>query len=117
MLAVITIRKVLQRRKYSERKKRTPSLFGTQRNDVVCSEALRECLQTPDAQRPEIALEAAEECERLYLLLPDESLRTVVTFKLEGMTNREIAQKLGCTETTVERKLARIRSFWQNRME
>jgi DNA-directed RNA polymerase specialized sigma24 family protein len=36
----------------------------------------------------------------------------VATFKLEGYTNEEIASRLGCVVSTVERKLARIRNMW-----
>jgi DNA-binding NarL/FixJ family response regulator len=31
---------------------------------------------------------------------------------MEGSTNSEIAAKLGCVESTVERKLRRIRDLW-----
>ena len=44
--------------------------------------------------------------------LGDSSLRSVATFKLEGYTNDEIAARLGCVTSTVERKLARIRGMW-----
>ena len=31
---------------------------------------------------------------------------------MEGQTNAAIAARLGCVETTVERKLRRIRDIW-----
>jgi DNA-directed RNA polymerase specialized sigma24 family protein len=34
--------------------------------------------------------------------------------KLEGYTNREIAELLGRVERTIERKLSRIRQAWLN---
>jgi DNA-directed RNA polymerase specialized sigma24 family protein len=40
----------------------------------------------------------------------------VATWKLEGYTNDEIAARLGCVTSTVERKLARIRSKWASEM-
>jgi DNA-directed RNA polymerase specialized sigma24 family protein len=40
----------------------------------------------------------------------------VATFKLEGYTNEEIADRLGCVVSTVERKLARIRGKWASEM-
>jgi DNA-directed RNA polymerase specialized sigma24 family protein len=49
-------------------------------------------------------------------MLPTQELRDVAVWKLEGYTNEEIAAKMkdgkGCAESTVERKLARIRKIW-----
>ena len=65
------------------------------------------------APAPDLAVAASEECGRLLDLLDDPSLRAVALHKLEGYTNYEIARKLNCVATTVERKLARIRKIWQ----
>jgi len=62
---------------------------------------------------PEMAALAAEECQRLLDLLPDDSLRQVAKAKLEGFTNEEIAERLECAPRTVERKLAKIRAEWE----
>jgi RNA polymerase sigma factor (sigma-70 family) len=61
---------------------------------------------------PEFAAMVAEECERLLAALDDPVLRTVTQRKLEGFTNEEIAEQLGCSVRTVERKLWVIRSKW-----
>ncbi len=61
---------------------------------------------------PELAAMAAEQCEELLDLLPEEQLRRIALWKLEGYTNDEIAEKLKCVPRTVERKLRRIRAFW-----
>ena len=60
-----------------------------------------------------LAAAVSEQCSRLLDLLDDPSLRNIALLKLEGHTNEEIATKLNCVTTTVERKLARIRSKWQ----
>jgi DNA-directed RNA polymerase specialized sigma24 family protein len=44
-------------------------------------------------------------------------LRSVATYKLEGYTNDEIAARLGCVTSTVERKLARIRGQWAGELD
>ncbi len=62
---------------------------------------------------PELAAAVSEQCTRLLDLLDDASLRGIALLKLEGYTNQEIAAKLNCVTTTVERKLARIRKKWQ----
>jgi DNA-directed RNA polymerase specialized sigma24 family protein len=54
-----------------------------------------------------------EEAYRCRLArLPNETLRAVAQWKLEGYTNEEIAAKLDCDPRTVERKLDLIRSLW-----
>jgi RNA polymerase sigma factor (sigma-70 family) len=68
-----------------------------------------------DASGPTPAEAAAfnEEVERCLLALGDPVLRRIALFKLEGYTNKEIALEMGnCTERTIERKLARIRTKW-----
>ncbi len=61
---------------------------------------------------PEFAAMAAEQCEHLLDALPDERIRQIALWKLEGFTNEEIAAKLDCAPRTVERKLQRIRDLW-----
>lgn len=61
---------------------------------------------------PAFAALVTDECEQLMASLDDESLRAIALLKLEGYTNEEMAQELGCGLRTVERKLARIRDKW-----
>ena len=61
---------------------------------------------------PEDAERVAEGCRRLLDQLPDEQLRSVALWRMEGYTNAEIAKKLARVEGTVERKLRMIRSIW-----
>jgi RNA polymerase sigma factor (sigma-70 family) len=62
---------------------------------------------------PELAAQAADELQRLLGVLPKEEVRAVALLKLEGYTNAEIADRLGCAEVTVERRLSLIRSLWK----
>lgn len=66
---------------------------------------------------PEFAAMAAEECEHLLEALPDQQVRQIALWKLEGFTNDEIAEKLECAPRTVERKLQRIRDLWDREEE
>jgi len=61
---------------------------------------------------PAEAAALAEAAARLLAALPDEPLRQVAVWKLEGYTNEEIAGLLGRSVPTVERKLNRIRAAW-----
>jgi DNA-directed RNA polymerase specialized sigma24 family protein len=49
----------------------------------------------------------------LLARLQDETLKAIAVYKMEGYSNKDIAEKLGCVERTVERKLARIRQIWE----
>jgi RNA polymerase sigma factor (sigma-70 family) len=67
-----------------------------------------------DASGPSPA-EAAllnEALERRLESLADPELRQIALWRLEGYSNREIAEQLDCTERSVERKLERIRGKW-----
>ncbi len=61
---------------------------------------------------PEFAAMMSEICADLLDQLEDDTLRKIVTLKLDGYTNEEVAQELDCVVRTVERKLARIRDKW-----
>jgi DNA-directed RNA polymerase specialized sigma24 family protein len=61
---------------------------------------------------PEFAALMEEEYRGRLARLPNQTLRSVARWKLEGYTNEEIKVWLGCTTRTVERKLELIRSLW-----
>jgi RNA polymerase sigma factor (sigma-70 family) len=61
---------------------------------------------------PEFSNEVADECRRLLSCL-DAGLAAVARCKMEGYTNVEIAEHLGCSPRTVERKLELIRNTWE----
>lgn len=61
---------------------------------------------------PEYAVLAVEQCQELLEMLPNQQLRQVALWKLQGWKNREIAEELGCIPETVERKLRGIREIW-----
>jgi DNA-directed RNA polymerase specialized sigma24 family protein len=67
-----------------------------------------------DGPTPEEAALLAEEVESLLARLRDPGLRQVAVWKLEGYTNADIATRLGCSEPTVERRLAIIRRLLQD---
>jgi DNA-directed RNA polymerase specialized sigma24 family protein len=61
---------------------------------------------------PEFAAMMAEQYVQLLDRLEDETLRRLATWKLEGYSNAEIAERLSCGLRTVERKLGVIRATW-----
>ena len=110
ILVLITVRKAIDLRNYEARPSR-----GSGRVQSL-TDLSPEGLEAigGDEPSPEFAAQLAEEYHRLMEQLGDPTLRGVATCKLEGYTNEEIAARLGCVTSTVERKLARIRSMWAN---
>ena len=83
--------------------------------------------RSPGSRREEVPLEAVhdhsqrsaedeavskEVLSQFLEQLSEATLRGIVALKLEGFTNEEIADKLGCATRTVERKLNLIRRLW-----
>jgi RNA polymerase sigma factor (sigma-70 family) len=66
-----------------------------------------------DVPTPEFAAMMAEECQRLLERLADPGLEALALAKMEGCTNEEIANRLGCSERTIERRLRLIRKRWE----
>ena len=63
---------------------------------------------------PAEAVVLNEALERRLEALADAELQQIALWRLEGYTNREIADKLGCVERTVERRLELIRETWRS---
>jgi DNA-directed RNA polymerase specialized sigma24 family protein len=112
ILVLITVRKAIDLRKYEGRASRGMGKVQS------LTELTREGLEAIGREEPtpELAAQLAEEYQRLIERLSDSTLQSVATWKLEGYTNDEIAARLGCVTSTVERKLARIRREWSNVM-
>jgi DNA-directed RNA polymerase specialized sigma24 family protein len=69
-----------------------------------------------DGPTPEFAAMFGEEVRRRLDALGEPSLRQVAVWKLEGLSNEEIAERLGCTPRTVSNKLKLIRARWEGEM-
>jgi DNA-directed RNA polymerase specialized sigma24 family protein len=111
LLYVMTVRKAvdLSKREHAKRRgggavRHLGDLEGTELEQAVGAEPT-----------PELAAQLAEECRRLLDALGDETLRRVALWKMEGYTNKDVAEKLGVVEQTVERKLRRVREVWTER--
>jgi RNA polymerase sigma factor (sigma-70 family) len=66
-----------------------------------------------DGPTPEFAAVMAEEYQRRLERLDDPNLAALAVAKMEGYTNDEIAERLGCSVRTIERRLRLIRKKWQ----
>jgi RNA polymerase sigma factor (sigma-70 family) len=64
-----------------------------------------------DEPHPDVVVTAVDELERLLSAL-DQERRTISLMKLEGYSHGEIAQRLGISLRSVERKVALIKKKW-----
>lgn len=111
LLAVITSRKVSERRRYSNRQKRGGGAVRGESGFAEYGPAGINAIQGSQTT-PDVLAEVEESCARLLDALPDDTLKRIVLLKFEGATNGEVAGELKCTERTIERKMERIRRIW-----
>lgn len=64
---------------------------------------------------PEFAALIVEQCQQMLGSLTEPTLRRIAVWKMEGYTNKEIADSLDCVPRTVERKLRVIRKLWSEK--
>ncbi len=120
LLVTITTRKVLAQKRHDRREKRGggavrgESVFG--RDDLSGHGLGIEQFLAKEPTPGFLAL-VTDQYEQLLDKLPDELLRRITLYKLDGYSSREIAQELDCAPRTVERKLERIREIWQRESE
>jgi len=117
LLVVITARKAIDQLQREGRQKRgggrvvaESTLAGTRAEDGVG--ALDQVVGAEPS--PEFAALMADEHRRLLQALDNDTLRQIALWKMEGYTNDEIRQKLGCSLRTVANKLELIRRTWLN---
>ena len=116
LLVVLTCRKAADAVEYWNRQKRAAEAGESALGPPSDGEAGREIEQVAGREpSPEEAAELAEGYRRLLGLLDDERLRQIAHWKLEGYSNAEIADKLGRSVFTVEKKLQLIRATWARR--
>jgi RNA polymerase sigma factor (sigma-70 family) len=107
LLVMHTARKAIAQRRYQSRRKRSALLT----EDIALEQLVGD---EPD---PEFAASVADELQHLLHILDQDLTRTIAVKKLEGYTNREIAEDLGWSLRTIERKLALIRGLWASETE
>ena len=115
LLVTITLRKAQNTAKAHRRGKRDIAREQTIADQGQAGSAgwLLEELDAAGPSPGEAAL-LNEALERRLEALGDSELRQIALWRLEGYTNREVADRLDCTERSVERRLERIRSKWRS---
>jgi RNA polymerase sigma factor (sigma-70 family) len=118
LLVVLTARKALDQLAREHRKRRGggtaagPSRIDPGEGDEAALEEVVGAEPTP-----EFAAQVAEQYQLLLDRLGDDTLRRVAVWKMEGLTNDEVAGRLDCSKRTVARKLETIRVIWSEEPE
>lgn len=114
LLLRMSARKVVDKRRHDQRQRRggkvnLHSLNQTDRDDNVI-EAIG------DEPSPDMVLMMQESVEAIFSHLGVGQLRELAGAKLEGYSNRELAERFGCSERTIERRLHLIREKCQQEL-
>ena len=117
LLVAITVRKVYDHINHEKRLKRGG---GAVLSEAELGWGIDPVLELNDLigsePTPQMAVEMAEQSQRLLEALPDPELRSIALWKMEGYTNEEIAGKLDCARSTVQRKLNLIQARWEEHL-
>jgi len=118
LLAAITVKKTISQRLRHGRLKRGgghvilgQTVDGRDQANHDHLNAL--ALVLSKAPTPEAAAISQEQFQALLDALEDPTLCQVALWRMDGLGNAEIAQKMGCILRTVERKIERIRLIWE----
>jgi DNA-directed RNA polymerase specialized sigma24 family protein len=113
LLVTITARKAVAqlRREYAQKRNREVGESAVTPPDASTDRAGLDWV-TSDEPTPDAVVAFDEDFRRNLSLLGDDSLRQVVTKKLEGYNNLEIAEQLGCAPGTIQRRWNRIKEKW-----
>jgi RNA polymerase sigma factor (sigma-70 family) len=115
LLVTITGRKVARRQRHDRQQRRDVL------RHVSAASVLSPDIETVPAgidrmvarePTPEFAAEFVETCDSLFQSLGDAALQQVVTLRMEGYNDAEIAERLKCSRRTVQRRLEVIRRHW-----
>ena len=111
ILLMLTDRKVIDSQRHASAEKRgSGHVIGESQMPVDLTE-LQELVDHEPT--PEVVAIFNENLSWAIHRLSDDKTREVAILKLEGYNNREIAEKLSISNSSVERKLRVIRTVWQ----
>ncbi len=108
LLATLTTRKLYNHLRHQSRQKRGG---GQSALSLLDEGDLSQILSREPT--PAAVAQLADEYDNLFTKLNDSLLQTIAHRKLEGFSSEEIAAELNVSARTVDRKLALIRSVWE----
>ncbi len=119
LLMRMAARKVVDKRRHDLRQRRGGNvrLHSLDQTDENQSEEDGRVIEAiGNEPSPEMVLMMQEAVEQLFSHLGVGQLRDLAGAKLEGYTNAELAQRFGCSERTIERRLNLIREKCQQEL-
>lgn len=116
LLSEMTRRKAIDLIRHDNRAKRVEKGESALGRSDASGDALALDQAVVDRLTPDLAVMLAENCQRLLGAL-DARLQEIAVKKLEQYTNAEIAQQLGWSVPTIERRLKIIRKIWRQFLE
>jgi RNA polymerase sigma factor (sigma-70 family) len=116
LLLTITSNKISNRHRYEKREQR--DIRRTATDSVFLAESDSSLIGSLPAREPtpEYSAEFVDLCGRLVEGL-DPELQEIARLKIEGYTDVEISERLGCSDRTVRRRVELIRRNWQESEE
>ena len=112
LIVQITVRKVVTQRRRETRQRRGGGRElseATLRGPACDDDPQLLASIAGNEPTPEFVAMMAEEVDRLLQLLEDAQLKQLAIGKMEGFSNADMAQQLGCSLRTIERRLRLIR--------
>ncbi|MEM9412221.1 MAG: ECF-type sigma factor [Planctomycetota bacterium] len=113
LLITMSARKVVDKRRHDQRQRRGGQAVV---RSLACGNSDEWVDVIGNEPSPDMILMMQESIEKLFLELGVGQLQELAGAKLEGYSNAEIAQKMGCSERTIERRLHLIREKLQQKL-
>ncbi len=114
LLLRMSARKVVDKRRHDQRQRRGGNVKVHSLNQAGDDDSVIEAIG--DEPSPEMVLMMRESVEEFFSHLGVGQLRDLAGAKLEGYSNAELAERFGCSERTIERRLHLIREKCQQEL-
>lgn len=114
LLLRMSARKVVDKRRHDLRQRRGGDVKLHSLGHPADGEAIFEAIG--DEPSPEMVLMMQESVEQFFSHLGVGQLRDLAGAKLEGYSNADLAERFGCSERTIERRLHLIREKCQQEL-
>ncbi len=106
LLCAITLTKVREQTRFHLREKRSVNVEVA---PAPGSDAAGPVAAAPGLPADEAAI-FSEQLDRVFAAVGDAEARRIIELRLQELTLREVADRLGCSERTVRRVMARVRT-------